>query len=61
MKTDTLYTSLIGGSMAWVAYFVGGLDHLVKAFAIFMAMDYTLGIMVGYLFKMSKVKRRLKG
>lgn len=57
MKTDTLYTSLIGGSMAWGAYFVGGVDHLVKAFAIFMAIDYTLGIMVGYLFKNVESKK----
>lgn len=31
MKTDTLYKSLVGGSMAWVAYFFGGVDHLIKA------------------------------
>jgi len=61
MKIDTLYTSLIGGSMAWVAYFVGGVDHLVKAFAIFMAIDYTLGIMVGYLFKNVESKMAFKG
>ncbi|MFJ7666439.1 hypothetical protein ACIQXI_04985 [Lysinibacillus sp. NPDC097195] len=40
MKTDTLYTSLVGGSMAGVAYFVGGIDHLIKALTIFMAIDY---------------------
>ena len=40
MKTDTLYTSLVGDSMAGVAYFVGGIDHLIKALTIFMAIDY---------------------
>ncbi|MEK4628122.1 phage holin family protein [Solibacillus sp. FSL R7-0682] len=61
MKTDTLYTSLVGGSMAWVAYFVGGIDHLVKALAIFISIDFTLGIMVGFLFKNVESKKAFKG
>lgn len=61
MKTDTLYTSIVGGSMAWLAYLVGGIDHLIKALAIFMAIDFTLGIMVGFLFKNVESKKAFKG
>ncbi|WP_107951691.1 phage holin family protein [Lysinibacillus parviboronicapiens] len=61
MKTDTLYTSLVGGSMAWIAYFVGGIDHLIKAFIIFMAIDYALGLMVGFIFKNIESKKAFKG
>lgn len=34
--------------MAWVAYFVGGVDHLIKAFIILLAIDYALGVMVEF-------------
>jgi len=61
MKTDTLYTSLVGGSMAWVAYFVGGIDHLIKALTIFMAIDYILGIMVAYVVKNVESRKALIG
>lgn len=61
MKTDTLYTSLVGGSIAWLAYLVGGIDHLIKALAIFMAIDFSLGIMVGFLFKNVESKKAFKG
>lgn len=61
MKTDTLYTSIVGGSMAWAAYFVGGIDHLIKAFIIFMTIDFVLGLMVGYIFKNIESKKAFKG
>ncbi|MEO4053353.1 phage holin family protein [Solibacillus sp. CAU 1738] len=61
MKTDTLYTSLVGGSMAGVAYFVGGIDHLIKALIIFMAIDYALGLMVGFTHKNIESKKAFKG
>lgn len=61
MKTDTLYTSLVGGSMAWLAYLVGGIDHLIKAFIIFMVIDYILGIMVGFIHKNVESKKAFKG
>ncbi|AHN22034.1 phage holin family protein [Lysinibacillus varians] len=61
MKTDTLYTSIVGGSMAWVAYFVGGVDHLIKAFIIFLAIDYVLGLMVGFAYKNIESKKAFKG
>jgi len=37
--------------MAGVAYFVGGIAHLIKALTIFMAIDYILGIMVAFVVK----------
>ena len=61
MKTDTLYTSLVGGSIAWVAYFFGGVDHLIKALAIFMTIDYTLGFLVSLVFKKTESKKMFKG
>ncbi|WP_337982384.1 phage holin family protein [Lysinibacillus sp. C5.1] len=61
MKTDTLYTSLVGGSVAGVAYFVGGIDHLFKAFVIFMAIDYILGVMVAFVVKNVDSRKALIG
>lgn len=61
MKTDTLYTAIVGGSMAWLGYLVGGIDHLIKAFVIFMAIDFTLGIMVGFINKEIESKKAFKG
>ncbi|MBH9787856.1 phage holin family protein [Clostridioides difficile] len=61
MKTDTLYTSIVGGSMAWITYFLGGIDHLIKAFVIFMVIDYILGIMVAFVVKNVDSKKAFKG
>ena len=61
MKTDTLYTSLVGGSISWTAYFVGGLDHLIKALIIFMVIDYALGVMVSLIYKKTESNKMFKG
>ncbi|MEK5429719.1 phage holin family protein [Lysinibacillus sp. FSL R7-0073] len=61
MKTDTLYTSFIGGSMAWIAYLMGGIDHLVKALVIFMVIDYSLGFMVSLVVKNTDSKKMFVG
>lgn len=61
MKTDTLYTSFIGGSMAWVAYLMGGIDHLIKALVIFMVIDYSLGFMVSLVVKNTDSKKMFVG
>ncbi|MFC9539237.1 holin family protein [Lysinibacillus sp. NPDC056959] len=61
MKTDTLYKSLIGGAMAWLGYLIGGIDHLIKALAIFMVIDYTLGFMVSLVFKKTESEKMFKG
>ncbi|OAH53913.1 holin [Domibacillus aminovorans] len=47
-NTDTLYTSVLGGSISAVAYFVGGVDHLVKALVIMMIIDYMTGLMIAW-------------
>lgn len=61
MKTDTLYTSVVGGSMAWLGYLIGGIDHLIKALVIFMVIDYALGFMVSLIFKKTESKKMFKG
>ncbi|WP_369379306.1 phage holin family protein [Lysinibacillus fusiformis] len=61
MKTDTLYTSFIGGSMAWIAYLMGGIDHLIKALVIFMVIDYSLGFMVSLVVKNTDSKKMFVG
>lgn len=61
MKTDTLYTSIIGGTMAWIGYLVGGIDHLIKALVIFMVIDYILGLMVSLIVKNTESKKMFKG
>lgn len=61
MKTDTLYISLVGGTMAWLGYFVGGVDHLIKALVIFMVIDYALGFMVSLVFKKTESKKMFIG
>lgn len=45
-NTDTLYNTLVGGSISALAYLVGGIDHLITALGIFMATDYITGWMV---------------
>ncbi|MFD4491644.1 phage holin family protein [Lysinibacillus fusiformis] len=61
MKTDTLYTSFIGGAMAWIGYLIGGIDHLIKALVIFMVIDYSLGFIVSLVFKKTESKKMFKG
>lgn len=61
MKTDTLYTTLVGGTMAWLGYLVGGIDHLIKALVIFMFIDYALGLMVSLVFKKTESKKMFIG
>ncbi|MFJ7646867.1 phage holin family protein [Lysinibacillus sp. NPDC097279] len=47
--------------MAGIAYFVGGIDHLIKALTIFMSIDYILGIMVAYVVKNVESRKALIG
>ena len=46
-KIQTAITA-IGG---WLGYFLGGVDGLMIALLIFMALDYITGVMVGILDK----------
>ncbi|MDM5333452.1 phage holin family protein [Ureibacillus composti] len=46
MKTDTLWTSLVGGLTASITYLIGGVDELAIALGILMFIDYILGLSV---------------
>jgi toxin secretion/phage lysis holin len=60
-STDTLWTAITGGTSITLAYLLGGLDHLVAAFAIFMACDYVTGLMVGFKEKQINSYRAFRG
>jgi len=60
-STDTLWTAFTGGASITLAYLLGGLDHLVAAFAIFMACDYITGLMVGFKEKRINSYRAFRG
>lgn len=47
-NTDTLYNTILGGGTAAFAYFVGGVDHLIKALVIMMIIDYITGLMIAW-------------
>lgn len=61
MKTDTFYTSALGGFISLGAYLIGGVDHLITALVIFMACDYITGILVGWTNKVVNSKRAFTG
>lgn len=61
MKTDTLYTSFVGGSMAWIAYLLGGIDDLIRALVIFMVIDFMFGLMVSFVKKKLNSKTAFVG
>jgi len=44
MKYDGWLTIATGGTIATATYLLGGLDHLLFAFAIFLALDYITGL-----------------
>ena len=46
-KTDSFYTFVVGGGAASVAFLLGGIDHLLVALAVFMAVDLVSGIFAG--------------
>ncbi len=58
MKTDTLWVSLIGGLTAWIAYLIGGVDELVTALGIIMAIDFILGLAVAYIVRKNVDSRK---
>jgi len=43
-QTDTLYTTVTGGAFASIAFLFGGVDNLVIALAIIMAVDFMTGV-----------------
>lgn len=60
-KTDTFYTFLVGGGAASVAFLLGGIDHLIIALAIFMAVDFVTGLFAGTKETGTSSKRAFRG
>ena len=48
MDTDTLGASIFGIFIAVIIYLIGGIDELMTALVIIMAIDFILGIMAAY-------------
>lgn len=61
METNTLWASIIGGITAWIAYLIGGVDELITALGILMAIDFTLGVMVAWFIKDVDSRKAFKG
>ena len=61
METNTLWASFIGGSTAWIAYLIGGVDELVRALGTLMFIDFTLGVMVAWTIKDVDSRKAFKG
>ena len=61
METNTLWAALVGGTSAWAAFLIGGVDNLFKAFVTLMILDYILGIMAAYVNKNIDSKRAFVG
>ncbi|MDQ0340279.1 toxin secretion/phage lysis holin [Caldalkalibacillus uzonensis] len=60
-KTDTFYTFVLGGGAASAAFLLGGIDHLVVALAIFMAIDFVTGLFAGTRKTGTSSKRAFRG
>jgi toxin secretion/phage lysis holin len=60
-NTDTLWTTVTGGSTSAIAYLIGGIDHLFIALGIMMAADYVSGLMVAIEDKAVSSKTAFKG
>ena len=61
IETNSLYVTLKGGSFAIFAFLLGGLDNLVTALALFMAIDYFTGVAAGWDAKETSSKKAFKG
>ncbi len=61
METNTFWSSLIGGMTALIVYLIGGVDELVTSLTILMAIDLTLGVMVGWIIKDIDSRKTFKG
>lgn len=48
MDTDTLGALIFGIFIAGIIYLIGGIDELMTALVIIMAIDFILGIMAAY-------------
>lgn len=61
METNTLWASIIGGITAWIAYLIGGVDELITALGILIAIDFTLGVTVAWFIKDVDSRKAFKG
>lgn len=60
-KTDSLYTFVVGGGAASVAFLLGGIDNLIIALAIIMAVDFVSGLFAGTKETGTSSKRAFRG
>lgn len=60
-QTDSLYTVITGGFFAATAFLLGGLDNLIIALTLFMAVDYITGVAAGWGKKETSSKRAFQG
>lgn len=61
METNTIWAAFVGGSTAWAAFLLGGVDNIFKAFVTLMVLDYVLGVMAAYVRKDIDSKRAFGG
>ena len=59
MKTDTLWTSIVGGLTASITYLIGGVDELAIALGILMIIDYVLGLSVAWTVRKNVESRKM--
>ncbi|MGO4890273.1 holin family protein [Anaerobacillus sp. MEB173] len=60
-QTDTLYTYITGGAFAGAAFLLGGIDNLIIALGIIMAVDFATGVGAGWGKEKTSSKRAFKG
>lgn len=60
-RTDTLWTTLVGGFFSSMAYLIGGVDNLAIAFGVAMMADWITGVLEGFYSGKLSSKRSYKG
>ncbi|MGE7020981.1 phage holin family protein [Solibacillus cecembensis] len=61
MDVNILWMSFIDGISTWLAYFIGGVDDLIRALGIIMAIDFILGYMVTWFIQDADSRKAFKG
>ncbi|OXS69829.1 phage holin family protein [Priestia filamentosa] len=60
-NTDTFWVAITGGGVSSIAYFLGGIDHLLIAFVILLTLDYLTGIAAAFYDKKVSSKNAFRG
>ncbi|QOY37030.1 phage holin family protein [Anaerobacillus isosaccharinicus] len=60
-QTNTFYTTITGGSIASIAFLLGGIDNLVIALVLFMIVDFSTGVAAGWGENKTSSKRAFQG